>query len=53
MCESVIEDLAQGALFRFSCCALCSLNELAQRNPIGGVPSRYGTSTPQARTRPV
>jgi UDP-glucose 4-epimerase len=50
MCESVIEDLAHGASFPIH---PCSLNELAQRNPRAGVPSRYGTSTPQARTRPV
>ena len=53
MCESVIEDLVSCASFHVLVLRPCRLNQLAQRIPRAGVPSRYGTSTPQARTRPV
>ena len=53
MCESVIEDLAHGASFCTFVLWQCSLIGFLQRNPCAGVLSPYGTSIPQARTRPV
>jgi nucleoside-diphosphate-sugar epimerase len=52
MCESVIQDLAEGVYFFFPY-TLGRLAELAQRNLCVGAPSRFGISILQAHTHLV